>query len=117
MMCVFKAAETPHADGPRRLVCVKCGHETRPTAWEPGRVRRTCSATTTTGCVHIGPEVRQQVCNTCTGKQRIKIFGCAVHHECTLGKQLDGITCCKGCGDYMAAQPNNSAGASPIGPS
>jgi hypothetical protein len=51
-------------------------------------------------CVHLGPEVRQQVCDTCAGKQRIKIFGCTIYGDCTLGKKLDGLACCATCPDY-----------------
>lgn len=51
-------------------------------------------------CLHRGPETRQQVCDTCAGKQRIKVFACAIHSEATLGKRLPGLACCAGCGDY-----------------
>ena len=53
-------------------------------------------------CAHLGAEVRQLVCETCTGKTRIKVFACAIHGECTVGKQLEGLACCAGCKDYTA---------------
>jgi len=30
----------------------------------------------------------------------VKVFSCAIHGECTLGKELPQVTCCKKCNDY-----------------
>jgi hypothetical protein len=52
-------------------------------------------------CVHMGREIRRERCETCPGATSIKVFGCAKHGECTLGKQLDGIACCTCCDDFL----------------
>ena len=51
-------------------------------------------------CAHLGDSTRQQECDSCACKTRIKVFACAVFGECTLGKNLDGLACCAGCGEY-----------------
>jgi len=51
-------------------------------------------------CVHLSAEIRREECGTCTNNPRIKVFACALHCECTLGKPLTGIACCATCGDY-----------------
>lgn len=53
-------------------------------------------------CHHLGAEIRREDCTGCKGKRtQIKVFACAVHGECTLGKKLDGLACCAGCKDYQ----------------
>lgn len=78
--------------------CAACG-------WKaPARhVRRNCPKKKQPPgpCAHLGAEVRQQECDSCAGKTQIKVFACAVHGECTLGKKLDGLACCAGCKDYQ----------------
>lgn len=56
-------------------------------------------------CVHRGPEIGQEECQTCAGKTRIKVFACELHVACTLGKALAGRACCKSCQDFMAILP------------
>lgn len=51
-------------------------------------------------CAHLGDETRQQECNGCKGKTRIKVFACEVHGEAMIGKKLDGLACCTACQDY-----------------
>jgi hypothetical protein len=48
----------------------------------------------------MGTEVRLQGCSSCGGSWQIKVFACAIHGECTLGKRLDGLACCSECQDY-----------------
>ena len=63
-----------------------------------------------TSCVHRGVEVRQQACATCQGAIQIKVFACDVLGECTIGKKLDGIACCKDgakrCEKFEGPTPN-----------
>jgi hypothetical protein len=55
-------------------------------------------------CANLGDETRRVDCAGCGGKRtQIKVFACAIHGECTIGKRLDGIACCVGCGDYSPA--------------
>jgi len=48
-------------------------------------------------CIHRGAEVRKQECPSCVGSVGLSVFACAVHGECTLGKQLEGVARCRGC--------------------
>lgn len=52
-------------------------------------------------CRHRGAEVRRQDCATCAGKVLLKVFACAVHGECTIGRQHDATACCATCPDYQ----------------
>lgn len=52
-------------------------------------------------CAHLGAEFRREPCTGCKGKRtELKVFACAIHVECTLGKQLEGLACCATCPDY-----------------
>ena len=53
-------------------------------------------------CENLGAELRREKCKTCTtGEQyTVKVFACSVHGECTIGKKLNGVTCCASCSDY-----------------
>ena len=79
------------------MACPLCG-------WKaPARhVRRNCPKKKQPPgpCLHLGDSTRQQECDTCAGKTRIKVFTCSIHGECTLGKKLDGLACCAGCKEY-----------------
>jgi len=55
------------------------------------------------GCIRLGDELRQEVCQSCSGTTRIKVFRCAKHGQCTLLKALPGIKTCDGCPDYRTA--------------
>lgn len=58
-------------------------------------------------CRHLGRELRLEKCATCKTATQIKVFACARHGECTLGKLLPNLACCAGCRDYfsLAGQP------------
>ncbi len=56
-------------------------------------------------CIHRGPELRQEPCETCGGV-RIKIFACAVHGECQLGDKIVGVKCCGACEDRRSPKPD-----------
>ncbi len=51
-------------------------------------------------CIHIGDETRRVECPSCSGRVRVKIFACAVHGECAPVKSLDGVACCRVCGEW-----------------
>jgi hypothetical protein len=66
-----------------------------------------------TPCVHRGAIARRLVnCHSCPGDTDIKVFGCAIYRECTIGKQLAGIKCCASCGDYEANDQGTSRSGS-----
>lgn len=46
-------------------------------------------------CPHRGDMVRLQLCHGCQGAVQIKVFACAEHGECTIGKQLPGVHVCR----------------------
>ena len=45
-------------------------------------------------CPHRGDVVRLVSCPGCRGNVLIKLYACAVHGECTLGKAVDGVHVC-----------------------
>src|SRR5262249_8463570 len=55
-------------------------------------------------CRYLGSEVRRQTCPTCRGTVELKVFACALHGECTLGKALPGVACCAQCSDYAPTE-------------
>ncbi len=53
-------------------------------------------------CVNLGkPTGETQTCESCKGKVELKVYACSVHGTCTIGKKVDGVACCKDCGDYV----------------
>lgn len=90
------------------MTCPRCGIEVmlltkgRLTPEQARKVHKNCAKAPklTTPCLHLGPELRRQECSTCQGKTEIKIFGCQVHGDCTIGKQIEALKCCAACPDY-----------------
>lgn len=60
-------------------------------------------------CVHLGAELRREQCPTCAGHVVVKVFSCAARGECTLAKQIEGVACCQGCGEYQPAERADGA--------
>lgn len=94
MNCTFQQM----ANG--RFMCSACSYE-----WHNSRLHRNCPKSTRkrrseSSCVHLGNEVRRQLCESCGGSVAIKVFACAVHGEATIGKDLHGLACCGTCADY-----------------
>jgi hypothetical protein len=48
-------------------------------------------------CIHRGPELRQEPCESCGAGVRIKVFACAIHGECQLDDKIAGLKACGGC--------------------
>lgn len=55
-------------------------------------------------CIHRGPELRQEPCETCGGGIRIKVFACAVHTECQLDDKIVGLKYCGVCEDRRSPE-------------
>jgi hypothetical protein len=53
-------------------------------------------------CIHRGPELRREPCETCGGGTRIKIFVCAVHRECQLDDKITNTACCQRCQEFSS---------------
>lgn len=56
-------------------------------------------------CIHLGDSIRTELCPTCAGTVKVKIFSCSVHKECTLGKYIENIHCCGTCSEYKVQSP------------
>lgn len=54
----------------------------------------------TSVCIYHGDEIRREVCKTCQGTVKVKVFSCKIHGECTIGKKLKSTECCKSCNEY-----------------
>lgn len=53
-------------------------------------------------CQHLGgPTGETKQCATCRGSVSIKLFSCAVHGTCSLGKPVPGVQTCDGCTDKV----------------
>jgi predicted GH43/DUF377 family glycosyl hydrolase len=51
-------------------------------------------------CAHRGgPTGQTAPCRTCGGRVELKLYACAVHGTCTLGRKVEGHGCCQGCPD------------------
>lgn len=50
-------------------------------------------------CIHRGPELRQEPCETCGGGVRIKVFACAIHGECQVDDRIRDLKSCSFCDD------------------
>lgn len=69
--------------------------------WE---IRKTISPESV-ACVHRGEKVGAASCPTCKGNVSLNVFACAMHEKCTIGKPVDGASCCATCADYRSAVP------------
>lgn len=68
------------------------------------RERRPAGGIRQGACQHLGAATGERQCASCRGGgYRIKVFACALHVECTIGKQLPGIACCASCSHFAAA--------------
>lgn len=54
-------------------------------------------------CDHRGEQVDLIECPTCGGTVKLKVFVCAVHQKCTIGKMMPGMGCCTACYDRKYA--------------
>lgn len=45
-------------------------------------------------CLHLGAQSRLIEAECCGGRTQLKVFGCAVHGDCTIGSQSPGLACC-----------------------
>ena len=64
----------------------------------------TRSAAVSSACIHRGDELRNELCPTCRGGVKVKVFACGVFGECTIGKRMSQIACCSTCLAFDAAK-------------
>jgi hypothetical protein len=51
-------------------------------------------------CLYMGEFTGDVVeCQTCSGSVKLKVFNCAVHGRCTVGRRVAGTQCCANCLD------------------
>jgi len=56
-------------------------------------------------CEHRGQPLRTEVCTSCCGGGvKVKVFACEVLKECTIGKKIDGVPMCYGCGSFSESK-------------
>lgn len=104
--CLFKIIER---DGRPFAWCAACQHGYPTLQLDPARHFRTCrtgrgeSKAKIAECVHRGAKaIRWEPCASCCGTVRLAVLACAVHGECTVGKQIAGVKCCAKCKDIKA---------------
>jgi hypothetical protein len=51
-------------------------------------------------CAHRGEVVREEDCDSCHGRVRLKVFECSMHGACSLARPIESVACCEGCPDY-----------------
>lgn len=107
-MNIHECVVSPDGDGFRHE-CKKCGAVLRSSA---NRVIAKCSAGDVS-CQHLLREAGLVECPSCSGAVRLKTFGCQLHGRCTLGKQVDGLSCCATCHDFTARPSTASTEQSP----
>lgn len=56
-------------------------------------------------CRYLRAQAGERECHTCSGRVRVKTFGCALHGECSLGKQVDDVACCATCKQFTGEEP------------
>ena len=61
-------------------------------------------------CRERGDQLGEEICESCRGKVRIKVFACDVHGACSLSAKLSAIACCVTCPDYQSAAEVVTAG-------
>lgn len=62
-------------------------------------------------CAHRGAELRLEECATCggKGKVKIKVFACALHGECTIGRRVGALALCQACPAWTEANSDHLA--------
>jgi hypothetical protein len=107
----------PYVRAGERWRCPQCGAECRarsdrpptrhcPAALDPA-VQKAIQTRATVPCAHRGEVVRYEACRSCCGKVEIKVFGCALFGECTIGAEVGKLPMCVACDRYQAARKEN----------
>lgn len=56
-------------------------------------------------CRHLGKPTGETIeCTSCRGRVSLKVYGCAVHRWCLLGKKVQEYGCCATCNEYDDAE-------------
>ena len=56
-------------------------------------------------CEHFGAYTNKlEICPSCRGKVKVKIFDCTIHGECTFTKHIPNIACCKSCKEFQCVE-------------
>lgn len=117
--CLLRAIKRRSPDGRVLCFCDACGRTCK-IKGDPAKFGRMCvkpgdgpvriPAQARVPCQHLGkPTGAMQECDTCRGKAKIKLFACAVHGQCSIGKALPGIATCASCQDYSPSKRDEDA--------
>jgi hypothetical protein len=52
-------------------------------------------------CRQLGSVTGSVECDSCAGRVHLKVFRCAIHGQCTIAREVPGVTCCTHCTDYQ----------------
>jgi hypothetical protein len=101
--------ETTYKDGIYYHVCEVCGtRRTSTTEKYYGYCALAAAPKDHEHCQHRTDELRVETCASCSSKKwHIKVFKCAVHKECTIGKKLVKIKCCAHCSSFLEKEFGN----------
>jgi len=119
MNCLWVEFEEPSPVGLRRVMCARCGDVSLPTASPLDRIWSECKKGETKQqiaerkaleaarreCVHRGDQIGEQLCESCSGTVRVKVFSCALHGECARSERLEHVKSCAFCPDAALALP------------
>jgi hypothetical protein len=99
-------------------VCPLCGRGLDLTAGGPPAVAEVRPRAVRTDCRHLLADTGGKMgCGSCGGGVSLKVYGCAKHGKCTLGRPADGLACCGTCPDYQpAARPASRFAWAPVPP-
>lgn len=97
---------TPLADGRYRFVCPRANCQATFVGPLPRYYHLCGDKDTALGgpCAHRGDVLRTEVCQSCGGRARIKVYACALYGECALAA-VPGVANCGSCPDYQNLPP------------
>lgn len=101
MQCLFQDTGEVHPEKSNWRVqqCIICGR----VVTAPRLIVAEClllKDVDAASCCNRREQLRLEICETCNGKTRIKIFACDVHSECTIEKSFDSIAGCGPCREH-----------------
>lgn len=92
------------------VACAICGHDFKLTSdrlseigGDLSLIHRDCDgANANRLCIHRGEAIRSELCPSCAGSVKVKVFACAIHGECEMGGKLKHLKRCGvgACDDY-----------------
>lgn len=93
----------PIADGQYQFVCPRPGCGAVRIGPHPTYHRRCDDTDSARGgpCAHRCEVLRTELCKTCGGRVRIKVYACELHGECAMASTIAGVANCALCPDHV----------------